>query len=95
MIYVSIGSMAVALLALLLSIYNNGKKETKEISENIAKIMTRMDGLTGDVQEIKDDFRREMSELKANYQADHDKIIKLELSLETAWKRIDELRGKN
>ena len=88
MIYFSAGSMAVAFVALLLSIYNNGRKETKEVSEDIAKIMTRLDDLTGDVREIKDDFRREMADLKASYASDHDRIIKLEMSMETANKEL-------
>lgn len=91
---VSVGSMVVALVALLLSIYNNGKKESKEESEEIAKIMTRLDSLAGDVREIKDDFRREMADLKAGYQADHDRIIKLEMKMESANKKIDELKGR-
>lgn len=92
---VSIGSLVVAALALLISIFNNSKKETREESEEIAKIMTRLDSLADDVREIKDDFRREMAELKASYREDHDRIIKLEMSLDTAWRRIDELRKKS
>lgn len=91
--YASIGSFVVAAAALLISIYNSGKREAKEVSEQIAQIMARLEALSDDVQEIKDDFRREIAELKASYQVDHDRIIKLELSLDTAWKRIDELRG--
>lgn len=90
--YASVGSMAVALIALLLSIYNSGKKETKEDSARITQIMTRMEEVSEDVKEIKEDFRREVAELKASYQVDHDKITKLEYSLDTAWKRIDEIR---
>jgi len=91
--YANFGSFIIAALALLLSIHNAAKKDTKEVSEQIAQIMTRLDALSGDVQEIKDDLRREVAELKASYQKDHDRIIKLELSLDTAWKRIDEIRG--
>lgn len=91
--FASIGSMVVALIALLLSIYNGGKKETKESEAQMAKMMTMLDELTEDMREIKDDFRRDIAELKAIYQQDHDRIIKLEMSLDTAWKRIDEIRG--
>ena len=88
----SIGSLIVALVALLVSIYNNGKKESKEESEEIAKIMARLGSVAEDVREIKDDFRREISDLKASYQSDHDRIIKLEMKMESANKKIDELR---
>ena len=91
---VSIGSLCVALAAFLLSIYNNGKKESKEESEELAKIMTRLVSLSEDVREIKEDFRREISDLKASHQQDHDRIIKLEMKMESANKKIDELRGK-
>ena len=91
--YASFGSFIVAALALLLSIHNAAKKDSKEVSEQIAQVMTRLDALSEDVQEIKDDFRREVADLKAAYNKDHDRIIRLEYSLEAAWKRIDEIRA--
>ena len=93
--YASIGSVVVALIALLVSIYNNGKKATEEDSVRITQIMARMEEMSEDIKEIKEDFRREVAELKASYQVDHDRITKLEYSLDTAWRRIDELRTTN
>lgn len=90
----SIGSVTVALIALLVSVFSTGKKETKEDSAHLSQMMTKLDELAEDLKEIKDDFRREIAELKAAHQSDHDKLIKLEISLDTAWKRIDELRAK-
>ena len=90
----SIVSCAVAAIALIVSIYNNGRKDTKEVTEQISQCLIRIDSLSGDVKEIKDDFRREMAELKAANRSDHDRIIKMEMSLDTAWKRIDEIRAR-
>ncbi len=86
--YTSAGSLIVAIFALLLSFFNGTKKNTKEDSSQIATILTKLDSLSGDMREIKNDI----ADLRQSMLIDHDKIIKLELSLETAWKRIDEIR---
>ena len=39
------------------------------------------------------DIKAEIAALKDDQKTDHDKLIKLESSLATAWKRIDEIRG--
>ncbi|MBR1868859.1 MAG: hypothetical protein IJ799_02195 [Bacteroidales bacterium] len=90
----TMGSFIVAALALLLSGISMVRNNTKQYVEQMTQLSTQMEEVLSDVREIKADFRREISELKANYRADHDRIIKMEISLDTAWKRIDELRAK-
>lgn len=88
----TIGSFIVAALALFLSVMSTVRNNTKQYATQITELATEMRTVSTDVREIKEDFRREMADLKANFHADHDRIIKLEMSLETAWKRIDELK---
>lgn len=90
---VSILSMLIAAGALTFSIITGAKKNTKEDSAQIAQMMTMLNGLASDMKEIKDDFRRDIAELKASHQKDHDKIVVLEQSVKAAWHRIDEIRG--
>ena len=90
----SIISMIIAGGALALSLISTLKKSAKEDSAQIAKMMTLLDGLANDMREIKDDFRRDIAELKVSHQSDHDKIIILERDLKTCWNRYDELSSR-
>ena len=90
----SIISLLIAAGALVLSVVSTLKKNTKEDSAQIAKMMALLDGLANDMREIKDDFRRDIAELKVSHQTDHDKIIILERDLKTCWNRYDELSAR-
>ena len=87
--YASIGSVVVAVVALIVSIANTQKKEARDNGTQIAEELAKLNSLSDDMRELKSD----MAELRQSMQNDHDRIIKLEMSLDTAWKRIDELRG--
>ena len=87
--YASIGSVVVAVVALIVSIANTQKKEARDNGTQIAEVLAKLNSLSDDMRELKSD----MAELRQSMQNDHDRIIKLEMSLDTAWKRIDELRG--
>lgn len=90
----SIISLLIAAGALVLSVISTLKKNTKEDSATIAKMMAMLDSLTHDMKEIKDDFRRDIAELKAGHQSDHDRIVVLERDLKTCWNRYDELSAR-
>lgn len=78
---------AISVVSLLFSIYiflsNNSKENTSELTTVIVKL----ENIGTGIKDIKD----EIASLKNDQKDDHDKLIKLESSLSTAWKRIDEL----
>lgn len=87
--FTSIGSLVVAAVALILSIWNTSKKDNKESTSQITMMMAKLDSISDDIRDLKKD----VSDMRASIQDNHDRVLKLEMSLETAWKRIDELRG--
>ena len=87
--YASIGSLIVAAVALLVSLWNTSKKDNKENTSQITMMMAKLDSISDDIRDLK----KEVSDMRQSIQDNHDRVLKLEMSLETAWKRIDELRG--
>lgn len=87
--YASVGSVLVAIVALIVSIVSSMKKNTKEDTSQVTMMMAKLDSIQDDIRDLK----KEVSDMRASIQDNHDRVIKLEMSLETAWKRIDELRG--
>lgn len=87
--YASIGSCIVAAIALIISIFSSSKKATKEDTSQVTMMMAKLDSISDDIRDLKKD----VSDMRASIQDNHDRVLKLEISLETAWKRIDELRG--
>lgn len=85
-----IGSLFIATLAFLLSIYNNGKKNTKEDTTQIATLIVKLDKVGEDIH----DMKRDLSDLRRSQQEQLERLIIVEQSLNTAWIRIDELTGK-
>lgn len=85
-----IGSLFIATLAFLLSIYNTSKKNTKEDSTQIATLIVKLDKVSEDIH----DMKRDLSDLRKSQQEQLERLIIVEQSLNTAWIRIDELTGK-
>ena len=85
-----IGSLFIAALAFLLSIYNTSKKNTKEDSTQIATLIVKLDKVSEDIH----DMKRDLSDLRKSQQEQLERLIIVEQSLNTAWIRIDELTGK-
>lgn len=80
--YISAG---IAALALLISVFNTSKKDTHQV----ARMMAKLDSISEDVRDVKKD----LIYTKNSIQDNHDRIIKLEMSLKAAWKQIDEMKG--
>ena len=66
---------------------DNKADDTTEAS-TITTIMVKLENINTGIAELK----AEISLIKTEQQNDHDKIIRLEQSLSSAWKEIDRLR---
>lgn len=84
----SVGSVVVAFIALLVSILNTTKKDAKNGGSQMAMVITKLDGLSDDMRELKND----MVELRQSLQDDHDRIVKMEMRLENFEARLNEKR---
>lgn len=81
--------IVVSVCSLLLALYTYMSKANKESTTELTTVIVKLEAISGGISDIKS----EIASLKDDQRTDHDKIIKLESSLTTAWKRIDELRG--
>ena len=79
----------ISICSLLLALYTFVSKANKESTTELTTVIVKLENISAGISDIK----AEISALKDDQKNDHDKLIKLESSLATAWKRIDELRG--
>lgn len=75
------------LLALYTFLSRNNKENTTELTTVIVKLENIGTGIT--------DIKAELAGLKNDQRDDHDKLIKLDASVHTVWKRLDELKNNN
>ena len=81
-IFISIASL---LLAIYTFISRNSKENTTELTTVIVKLENIGAGIT--------DIKAEIAGLKTDQREDHDRLIKVEASVATMWKRYDELKA--
>lgn len=79
----------ISIASLLLAIYTFLSKANKESTTELTTVIVKLENISGGIADIK----AEIAALKNDQKDDHDRLIKVEASLSTAWKRIDELRG--
>ena len=78
---------ALSLFLAWYSFYSNGtKQDTTELTTVIVKLENIGVGIT--------DIKSEIAALRNDQKDDHDRLIKTEQSIATAWKRIDELKQR-
>jgi len=78
-------SMATLLFSLYVYIINTNKVNTTELTTVIVKLENIGTGIS--------DIKSEMSSIKTEQKEDHDRLITLEGSVNTMWKRVDELKA--
>ena len=78
-------SLATLLFSLYVYIINTNKVNTTELTTVIVKLENIGTGIS--------DIKSEMSSIKTEQKEDHDRLITLEGSVNTMWKRVDELKA--
>lgn len=80
--------LVISIGTLLFSIYvyltSNSKSNTTELTTVIVKLENIGNGIA--------DIKAEINNMKTEQKGDHDRLIKLESSVTTLWKRLDELK---
>ena len=79
----------ISLASLALAFYTFLSKANKENTTELTTVIVKLENISSGIADIKS----EIAALKDDQKDDHDRLIKVEASLSTAWKRIDELKG--
>lgn len=88
MAYVTI---AVSILSLLLAGYTFLSKNSKENTTELTTVIVSLDNIKSGIADIK----AELNSIKSSQKEDHDKLIRVEESLKSAWKQINKLSVGN
>lgn len=81
--------IVISVFSLLLAIYTFLSRNTKENTTELTTVIVKLENIGNGITDIKS----EIASMKNDQKEDHDKLIKLESSLSTAWKRLDELKA--
>lgn len=79
----------ISVASLLFAVYSLISKNSKENNTELTTVIVKLENIGAGITDIK----AEIANMKNDQKEDHDRLIKTEASLATAWKRIDELRG--
>lgn len=82
--------LIISALSLLLAFYSFISKVNKDSTTELTTVIVKLESIGSGIADIK----AEITSLKNDQKDDHDRLIKVESSLSTAWKRIDELLKK-
>lgn len=82
-------SIAIALCSLLLAGYSFLSRNNKENTTELTTVIVSLDSIKSGISDIKS----EIAGLKTDQRDDHDRLIRLDASLKSAWKQIDKLAG--
>lgn len=79
----------ISFLSLLLAAYTFLSKNTKENTTELTTVIVKLENIGAGITDIKS----EIASMKDDQKEDHDRLIKLESSVTTMWKRVDELKA--
>ena len=77
----------ISTLSLLLALYTYRSKNNKNNTAEMTTVIVKLENIGSGISDIKS----EIASLKDDQKDDHDKLIKVESSLSSAWKRINEI----
>lgn len=80
-------SYVIPVLTLLLSFYIFLKSNIKQDTTALTTVIIKLENINENITSIKSD----LSILRQDQKEDHDKLIKLEQSVNAAWKKIDKI----
>lgn len=84
-------SYIIPALSLLLSFYIFSKSNIKQDTTALTTVIIKLENINENITSIKSD----LSILRQEQKEDHDKLIKIEQSINAAWRKIDELKEEN
>lgn len=80
-------ALAISACSLLLAGYTFLHRNNKESTIEITRVITKLDAIDDSLRDLKADIKA----ISTNQRDDHDRIVKIEASLQKAWERLDAL----
>lgn len=77
----------ISAISLLLAIYTYLSKSNKDNTTELTTVIVKLENIGNGISDIK----AEIASLKDDQKDDHDRLIRVEESLASAWKRINEI----
>ena len=77
----------ISAVSLLLAIYTYLSKSNKDNTTELTTVIVKLENIGNGISDIKS----EIASLKNDQKDDHDRLIRVEESLASAWKRINEI----
>ena len=77
-------------VSLLLALYTFLAKNSKENTTELTTVIVKLENIGAGITDIKS----EIANMKNDQKEDHDRLIKVESSVATMWKRVDEIKFK-
>ncbi len=81
----------ISVLSLLLAAYTFFSKESKENTSELTTVIVKLENIGSGIADIK----AELNTIKKDQRDDHDKLIRLDESLDSAWHRINTLEKQS
>lgn len=81
--------IAISIASFLFAVYSLISKNSKENTSELTTVIVKLENIGSGIRDIKS----EIASMKNDQKEDHERLIKVEASVTTAWKRIDEMRG--
>ena len=85
----SYAPIIISVISILLTAYMYMNSSTKANTTELTTVIVKLESIGSGIADIKS----EIASMKNDQKEDHDKLTKLEASLATAWKSIDELKA--
>lgn len=79
--------IAISCISLIFALYTYATKANKENTAEMTTVIVKLENIGNGIGDIKS----EIASLKNDQRDDHDRLIKAETSLASAWKRINEI----
>jgi peptidoglycan hydrolase CwlO-like protein len=83
-------SLAFGIYQGITNMRRNNKKDDRNDAAQLTTVIVKLENISNGISEIKN----EINGVKSDQKDDHDHIIRLDESLKSAWKRINEISGK-
>lgn len=93
MTVITILSISIGIYGTLLGIRRNKTQDDKGEASQITTVIVKLENITKDLLEIKQEFRTEIKNIKTDTLSNHDDIIRIDTSLKSAWNAINEIKG--
>lgn len=79
--------IAISCISLIFALYTYATKANKESTTEMTTVIVKLENIISGITDIKS----EIASLKNDQKDDHDQLIRAEASINSAWKRINEI----